>query len=398
VKSTVKISGNFRVFLYFVGDRRLTAIARKFARGKIPMLKSIEIDYFRMFAHLAIRKLRPFNLITGRNASGKTTLLEAVFLNSGGGLPDLVFALNAFRGDPILHAETDRAIATCFYEMDAAHVVKIAADEQRAGRNRSRVLTMNAQVRTELRLGQSRAEKLMSGVKIRFSGPSGTINSSADIDFSTMAVTPGIQKQTQNPVIFNRMQVLDGIFGQFLSPYIREMYQETYQQLSNQTKVRGLDSVLAAIGKIGYSEVRNVVPIVEAGSQPMIYADTGRPRLIPISVMGSGFFHVLRLALALAEIDKGIILIDELEDGLHYSTFERVIETIFDAIRSKPDLQLFVATHSAELLDATISVADKLKFDDICLINLVPSKDGPSAQYYDRGELFYAKSVDADLR
>lgn len=95
------------------------------------MLKNIEVEHFRLFKQLSVKKLKRFNLITGRNASGKTTFLESLFLNAGAGNPDLVFAINSFRGDQVLHAESDRPIATCFYEMNSKNVVRISCEEER---------------------------------------------------------------------------------------------------------------------------------------------------------------------------------------------------------------------------------------------------------------------------
>jgi predicted ATPase len=361
------------------------------------MFKSIEIDNFRLFKHLSLNKLKRFNLITGRNASGKTTLLEAIFLNAGGGNPELVFAINNFRGDEVLHAETDRAIATCFFELDPANVVRIACQEERTAKARTRALTMNAQVTTETRIGQSRPEKALSGLRMRFSGAHGTVEASATLDVAAFAMSPTPAATPKSPLKFERGELRDLLYAQFLSPYLRAMYQDVYRQLSQLLKSKGLVQVLGILEAVGY-KVLNIVPIVEAATQPMIYVDVGQPKLIPVSVMGAGFIHVLKLALALSEVDRGILLIDELEDGLHYSTFERVINALLESVEQKRDLQVFVATHSAELIDAAISATRQRKFDDFCLINLVPSKEGPKPNYYDKREIAYAKDLEAELR
>lgn len=44
------------------------------------MLDHIHIENFRLFKHLDIPKVGQVNLITGKNNSGKTTLLEALRL------------------------------------------------------------------------------------------------------------------------------------------------------------------------------------------------------------------------------------------------------------------------------------------------------------------------------
>jgi hypothetical protein len=360
------------------------------------MFKRIEIDNFRTFKHVAVSKLQRFNLITGRNASGKTTFLEAIFLNAGGGNPELVFAINAFRGDELLHSETDRSIATCFYEMDAKNVIRISCEEERAAKRRSRSLTINAQLKTETRMGQSRPETNMSGFRMRFSAAGGTVEGAAVLDYSPPPTATNVQGQV-SPIKFTRGELHDVLHAQFISPYQRAMYQDAYRQLSQLIKTRNLDGVLKSLEAVGY-DVKNIVPIVEVATQPMIYVDVGQPKLLPITVMGSGFFHMLRLALALAEIDRGILLLDELEDGLHYTTFRRVVGSILEMIEQKRDLQVFVSTHSGELIDAALQAAQERNFNDFALVNFVPSADGTKANYYDRSEIAYAKNLEAELR
>lgn len=166
--------------------------------------------------------------------------------------------------------------------------------------------------------------------------------------------------------------------------------------MQNQTKAKGIDRVLEVLSLIN-GDVRNLVPITEMG-QPMIYVDVGRSRLLPLSVLGAGFFHLLRLALAISEIERGIIIVDELEDGLHHTLFSKLFRIVLDAIGSKKDLQFFIATHSGELIKAAIETSGENRFRDICLINMLPSPNGGTAQAYDEDEVNYAMSLDAELR
>src|SRR5262245_61250543 len=62
------------------------------------MLESISISRFRGFSKLTIDSLDRFNLILGRNNSGKTAVLEAMLLLSGPTNPELPLTLNGLRG------------------------------------------------------------------------------------------------------------------------------------------------------------------------------------------------------------------------------------------------------------------------------------------------------------
>lgn len=358
------------------------------------MFTSIQIQNFRSLRSVSVSKLRRLNIITGRNAGGKTSLLEAVFLNAGAANPGLLFSINTFRGDTILHRETDRVFSTCFADMDFRKSVVISVSERRQHRDRSRVLTLTGQTSTQVRLGQSRPETFLSGIQLGFAGPSGRTTASAELDFtSEPSLTLGTQR---TPVKISVGDQKDLVFAQFLSPYIRDAYQETYMQLTSVIKDKGVDNILQVLGLI-QAKVKNLVALSEMG-EPMIYVDTGGPRLLPASVLGAGFFHLLRLALAMSQVERGIVIIDELEDGLHYRTLPKVLSAIIEFLEEKTDAQVFIATHSAELITAALQAAAERKFEDYCLLNMVASDLGPQVRYFGSDEIAFAKDLDAELR
>ena len=62
------------------------------------MFTSIFINNFRCFEELSIESFDRVNLIAGKNNVGKTALLEAIFLLTGGANITLVFTLAALGG------------------------------------------------------------------------------------------------------------------------------------------------------------------------------------------------------------------------------------------------------------------------------------------------------------
>ena len=62
------------------------------------MFQQLRIRNFRLFSDLEIDGLNRINLLAGRNNSGKTSVLEAVFLLCGGRNPELVLRITLFRG------------------------------------------------------------------------------------------------------------------------------------------------------------------------------------------------------------------------------------------------------------------------------------------------------------
>jgi hypothetical protein len=65
--------------------------------GGYRMIKSFEAESFRSFRHLSLIGLPAVNILVGKSAAGKTTLLEAIRLALGA-TPQVAWQLNAVRG------------------------------------------------------------------------------------------------------------------------------------------------------------------------------------------------------------------------------------------------------------------------------------------------------------
>lgn len=74
-----------------------------------------------------------------------------------------------------------------------------------------------------------------------------------------------------------------------------------------------------------------------------------------LSPQGDGFKKLLRLAISWASHPNGVILIDEIEAGLHYRTLRLMWSLLFAASRNL-GIQFFVTTHSLDCLEALVSV------------------------------------------
>ena len=92
------------------------------------MFTRLAIKNFRAFGELEVADLGPINLFTGMNNTGKTSLLEAIFLLLGGGSPHLAANGNVVRG----LAERESQIPTALWKeffvgLDVGKVIKVAA-------------------------------------------------------------------------------------------------------------------------------------------------------------------------------------------------------------------------------------------------------------------------------
>lgn len=81
------------------------------------------------------------------------------------------------------------------------------------------------------------------------------------------------------------------------------------------------------------------------------------PRPVPIRSMGDGANRVFGIALALVQARGGMVLIDEVENGLHYSIQEEVWRAILSLARELR-VQVLATTHSWDCIRAFAAAAN----------------------------------------
>ena len=77
---------------------------------------------------------------------------------------------------------------------------------------------------------------------------------------------------------------------------------------------------------------------------------------VPIGSMGDGMWHMLGLALSIANADGGVLLIDEIDTGLHYSVMEGMWRMLSKAAAAR-SVQVFATTHSRDCWESLAAVA-----------------------------------------
>ena len=313
------------------------------------MLESLQIRNFRVFVNLEIDLLSRVNLFTGRNNSGKTTLLEALFLLSGAGSPQLALNSNLIRGMepaaglPVLQSsETiwETFWKPMFSEFDVGKNIEISGLHSSSGTLTLRVAPERPEV-MELPLakgpGETSAARLSNERALVFSFRDQFSN---EIQNRLRVLGQGIQVEQSNtqapfPAIF-------------LSSRIGNLNEDAIR-LGQLRKRKQGDLILKALQVIEPG-LRSVEDNAASGT-PMIWGDVGFPELVPLAVMGEGMTRIARLVLAISSAPGGIVLVDEIENGLHHSVLPRIWQVVDEAARQF-DTQVFATTHSFECLEA----------------------------------------------
>jgi AAA domain, putative AbiEii toxin, Type IV TA system len=76
----------------------------------------------------------------------------------------------------------------------------------------------------------------------------------------------------------------------------------------------------------------------------------GFPRAVPLRSLGDGVNRALGLLLSIAQMnDSGLLLVDEIENGIHYAAHEQLWKLLIDA-SILFDVQIFATTHSGDCI------------------------------------------------
>jgi AAA15 family ATPase/GTPase len=77
---------------------------------------------------------------------------------------------------------------------------------------------------------------------------------------------------------------------------------------------------------------------------------------VPLNSLGDGMLRILQLVLKVFSAKNGFLLIDEFENGLHYSVQKQVWELLFK-LSKQFNIQIFATTHSWDCIDSFAKVA-----------------------------------------
>ena len=324
------------------------------------MLTSLTVTNFRNLKSVTLKDLGRITLIGGKNGAGKTALLEALWLLSGPDLPELTTRLNAFRGLRTLVPEM--IFHDIFHNFDTRRHIEISA--QGDWNNSPRKLEIYPQNRQQV--GTIRSDALEKASIERLTRP---INEGEfEIVFSylhdnkkkytsrawwiaeqSIPVAPGASL-TSEGVRQERQAVPNRPTSVFMAAVHREDLQAIASRFGRFQLERKDEEILRFIRPL---EPRlQVLTLITINNIPVIHAYIdGMDRPIPVQLLGEGLNRMLGLVLSMSEASGGLLLIDEIENGLHHSVQEEVFSMLLELAKSF-DVQIFATTHSEECIRA----------------------------------------------
>jgi len=311
------------------------------------LLPDLRIRNYRLFEDFALERLARVNLIAGRNNVGKSALLEAAYLV---GSQDPYGALLRILGERGERAEGSKEglLSALFLHYRLTPESRI---EIHAGSRWFRLCSDPDERTLKRILAESETDKeIVLLLRLETSAENQPFHLPVNAEGMAEVIRPPRRwGYTPDRTFWIRGAV---------SLYHR------YKELSTWWDEIALTPQADLVIEI--------LRIIEPGLQAIDFlsrrenvkvrlAGMGQP--IFIGSLGDGLQHLLMIAVALAKATEGLLLLDEVETGLHFSVLVDLWRLLFRAARQR-DVQVIATTHSGDCIAAFCQVWSEVEEHD----------------------------------
>lgn len=315
------------------------------------VINSIEINNFRGIKQLTVSDFSKINLIVGDNNSGKTTFLEAIQLLFA--KPQLSYVRNVINQRTIL--KPNNSFYTSFIKMFNiqhssdrlefdiyAHTNNGPFEFQLSGNEKSvpgdevlQISKMSPRQKIEYRLN---SPYIPDTARV-FTGSIATQNRGKEYENNISCTS--LDDRISGPLVKKEVHYISS-FGHLRYDLIKNIVEKPdYKQLAINV-LKQFDSSVADICYTKADDGTFIETII-----------TNKGVNMPFSVYGDGIKKILFILNKMVDATDSILLIDEIGTGLHKKYFDTLFPIVF-ALADKLNVQLFIATHSIEAIDAIL--------------------------------------------
>jgi len=338
---------------------------------KNPTFTEIRIKDYKKYKDFTIQNLNRINIFAGINNSGKTSLLEAVFLLTSQTQYKSLFEIILKRSKKIeVTTETVKLIIDSLPK---------TLDMGATFDNLHTSLKMTTQTEIESEELQSKKIEMFSSF--------------------------GDHKQSSEVILSSNLSMDDKKIGKdkylcrsvFSSPFSMSSYQlmkETHK-MSQELKRDGVifkEKIIKFIQDRVDSKIRNIEEYQQEFRVLHEVNDT-----MYLFEYGEGLQRIFYISLLFAYAENGIVCIDEFENAIYFGLLEKFTRLVQE-LAVEFNVQVFLTTHSKECVDAFI--LNDYKTGDISAYTLLPKKDGTVTSFYYSGNDLkgYIEDMNTDVR
>lgn len=327
------------------------------------MLESFQINNFRLFQHLEVGRLGRVNLVVGRNNAGKSTFLAAVELYASNAsstvLLDLVESRQEtwfseaqphsknFLGNPVRHLFFGHKLPRIGEEGislgEVSSNIKLhicAAAYQNKNDDEGTI--------RKIRIPDVEFDEDLSNVEVFLVAKEGKRTRRL---FRLDRELRDIRRSSR---IYERLEPEFKYTWQIVST--ENMPYRKLATLWDLTSLTDLESeVISALRLIdervsGVAFVEDISRVRPSNNRIPLVKIKGIDEPLPLKSMGDGITRLFHIIVALVNAQNGLLLIDEFENGLHWSVQPKVWDIVFQ-LSERLNVQVFATTHSRDCIE-----------------------------------------------
>ena len=362
---------------------------------------------FRGFSTIELDGLGAFNILLGANDVGKTSILETIFLLTNLSEPKLSVRIQ--NGRNYLVNEIDD-LSSIFHGLDSNQKISITGCSHASHSYRTLEITSP-------RVEPSMDQKILSNDQLVARNENGKRmddrSSSVRYGSRVLQYDTEVQYSRQESPLTSSVRLVDKgekwgveegeqrpidvaydtkIPARFIGPGAAYDTDRIGKLIVNKK-----DDIL-----VGY--LRKVNPLVQRVTvyENIAFLDVGLAKMIPLNMFGSGMIRTVAILAGCILGDVRVLLIDEIEYGLHHRAIEDLLATLL-ALTTENGTQVFATTHSIDVVQGLQQVLGQPGFEkhrpSTKCIALQRDKNGVVRPYrYDYRQFEHCISQNIEIR
>jgi hypothetical protein len=319
-------------------------------------ISTLIIERFRSLRQLKLEALGRVNLITGRNNTGKSSILEALRILSSDASPPVLSSILRYREEDIgegeetgrpVDAESLSQLGNLFTGFPQISEIKEPIVLAANGGKRSMRLTISVGLFSEQRdpdgtrrlVPQQTLPLPESEVMPALVMQSGSVRRILPLDY--------LKRFSRGRIFRGEMPEEPHVPCVFVSPYGGERT-ENLGPLWDKIALSDREKDVVEALKIIAPDIMAVSMVGGEGARQMrtaIVRSSGFKRPVPLRSFGDGLNRLFGIVLSLVNAKDGFLLIDEFENGMHHTVQFDVWRGIF-RLASLLNVQVFATSHS----------------------------------------------------
>lgn len=370
--------------------------------------KDIEINNFRGFDHLKIEDFGQINLFVGKNNSGKTSVLESLYLLSGCDRPELLEVITRKRkSDNSRNTLQNNDYLEVFHQFNDESELKIVCSQIKYDDTieNDRFLIIEPGELTYK--DEINSAPLVNPILKSFEYTFGNSTSSSirkgypSFEIPAEWLKTFLKNFTGNEDSEEAKDIVNKLFdfkntlqGHFIDAKISE--QEILEYLNDLIINRKSRRLIPLLKQIDFR-----IQDIQSIGNTIFFDMEGINQMIPSHIVGDGLRKIVTIISAVYH-KQSIILIDEIENGLHYTAHKTLWKGIIEACRIS-NAQIFATTHSLESLKCLNEVLQENEYNDfqekVRCYDLVKTKlKGFQAYKYNYEGFSHALEMETEIR